>query len=245
MASVPILCYHNISPAPTAARFAMLHVAEAKFERQLWALRRLGLRGVSMTEGLEDLASGARHHRVVLTFDDGYVDTFTAALPLLRRYGCSATCYLVSACIGGHSRWDDCQGRQREALMTQEQIGQWLEAGMEIASHSCSHPWLPKLDEPEATREVSDSRASLRRMFGVAVDHFAYPFGKYTAQTIDAVKRCGYASAVTIEPGIAHGGDDAHRLPRLIVSGRRGLARFLLEVGTPYEDLRRVRSLFH
>jgi peptidoglycan/xylan/chitin deacetylase (PgdA/CDA1 family) len=240
---VPILCYHNVGPTPAGARFALLHVAEAKLERQLWALRRLGLRGVSMTDGLAHLAGGASRGQVVLTFDDGYLDTLTAALPLLRRYGCRATCYVVSDCIGGHNRWDDGQGRERQALMTRDQIGLWLEAGMEIASHSCSHPWLERLDEPEAAREISDSRAALQRTFGVAVDHFAYPFGKFTAATIDLVKRCGYASAVTGEPGIARGGDDVHRLPRLIVDGRRGLARFLLQVLTPYEDLRHGRGL--
>ena len=60
----------------------------------------------------------------------------------------------------------------------------------------------------------------------MAVDHFAYPFGTFTAATIDLVKRCGYASAVTVQSGIARAGDDPHRLPRLIVDGRRGLAHF-------------------
>jgi peptidoglycan/xylan/chitin deacetylase (PgdA/CDA1 family) len=244
MSGVPILCYHNIGPGPVEEQFALLHVAESKLERHLWALRRLGLRGVTMTEGLAHVGGGAARGPVVLTFDDGYVDTLTAALPLLRRYGCRATCYLVSDCIGGHNRWDDGTGRARQALMTREQIGLWLEAGMEIGSHSCSHPWLHKLREAEVAGELADSRASLRRTFSVAVDHFAYPFGRFTAATVDAVKRCGYASAVTVEPGTARAGDDMHRLPRLIVDGRRGLARFVLQVATPYDDVRQGRRPF-
>jgi peptidoglycan/xylan/chitin deacetylase (PgdA/CDA1 family) len=244
MSGVPILCYHNIGPAPAEAQFAVLHVAEAKLERQLWALRRVGLRGVTMTEGLAHLGGGSTRGPVVLTFDDGYADTLTAALPLLRRYGCRATCYVVSERIGGHNGWDDGTGRARQALMTREQLGSWLEAGMEIGSHSCTHPWLQKLGEAEVAGELSESRASLQRTFGVAVDHFAYPFGKFTAATVDSVKRCGYASAVTVEPGIASAGDDRHRLPRLIVDGRRGLARFVLQVATPYENLRHRRLSF-
>lgn len=244
MSRIPVLCYHNIGPAPAGERFALLHVTEANLERQLWALRRLGRRGVSMTEGFTHLAGIARHNLVVLTFDDGYMDTLTAALPLLRRYGCRATCYVVSDFIGRQNRWDDGEGRARQALMGREQIGLWIEAGMEIASHSCSHPWLQKLDEPDAAREISESRVALQRTFGVAVDHFAYPFGRFTTATINLVKRCGYASAVTVEPGIARGGDDVYRLPRLIVNGERGLGRFLLQVATPYEDLRHGRGLF-
>jgi len=227
MSRVPILCYHNVGAAPAGGRFALLHVAEAKLERQLWALRRLGLRGVSMTEGLAHLGGGgAWPGRVVLTFDDGYLDTLTTALPLLQRYGCRATCYVVSDQIGGHNRWDDGAGRERQTLMTREQLGSWLAAGMEIASHSCTHPWMQKLDEAETMRELAESREALRRSFGVAVDHFAYPFGKFTAATVAAVKRCGYTSAVTVQSGIARAGDDPLRLPRLVVDGRRGLPHF-------------------
>jgi peptidoglycan/xylan/chitin deacetylase (PgdA/CDA1 family) len=114
---------------------------------------------------------------------------------------------------------------------------------MEIGSHSCSHPWLQELDEREVVRELSESRAALQRTFGVAVDHFCYPFGKFTTATVDAVRRCGYASAVTAEARIARRGDDVHQLPRLIVDGRRGLARFLLQVATPYEEIRQGRGL--
>ena len=230
MSRHPILCYHNIGAAPSEGRFALLHVAEAKLERQLWTLRRVGLPGVSMTQGLAHLRRGAGRGGVILTFDDGYLDTLTAALPLLRRYDCRATCYVVSDRIGDHNRWDDGVGRERQALMTREQIGLWLEAGMEIGSHSCSHPWLDKLAEADAAREIAESRAALQKTFGVAVDHFAYPFGGLTAATVDEVKRCGYASAVTTRPGIARGGDDVHRLPRLIVDGRRGLANVLLQM---------------
>ena len=244
MSRLPILCYHNIGQAPAAGRFALLHVVEARFERQLWTLRRLGLRGVSMTEGLAHLRDGGRRGAVALTFDDGYMDTLTAALPLLRRYDCRATCYLVSDRIGGHNQWDDGEGRERQALMTREQIGLWLEAGMEIASHSCSHPWLENLDAPEAAGEVSDSRNALQRMFGVLVDHFAYPFGSFTPTVIDEVKRCGYASAVTTEPRIAGPGDDVYRLPRMIVDGRRGLLRFLWQLVKPHDELRHGRGLF-
>jgi peptidoglycan/xylan/chitin deacetylase (PgdA/CDA1 family) len=244
MSRIPILCYHNVGSAPADDRFALLHVAEAKLERQLWALRQLELRGVSMTEGLAHLRGGGRAGAVVLTFDDGYVDTVTAALPLLRRYHCRATCYVVSDDIGGHNRWDDGEGRERQALMTREQIGLWLEAGMEIASHSCSHPWLAKVGDAEVARELAQSRASLQQTFGLPVDHFAYPFGSYTAATVDAVKRCGYASAVTTEPGHARGGDDVYRLPRLIVDGRRGIARFLQQLAMPYGGLRFGLDLF-
>ncbi len=52
MSALPILCYHNVAFAPPEARFKLLYVSPDKFERQLWTLRRLGLRGVSMGDGI-------------------------------------------------------------------------------------------------------------------------------------------------------------------------------------------------
>jgi peptidoglycan/xylan/chitin deacetylase (PgdA/CDA1 family) len=220
----------------------LLYVDPALFERQLWAIQRLGLRGVSMSEGLPRLRDKTRSNLVVLTFDDGYVDTFKDAAPLLERYGFRATCYVVSGCVGGHNRWDDDRTGERKALMSSEQVGAWLERGMEIASHSCTHPMLQSIPEDAAAAEIRDSRTALQRAFGGAIDHFAYPFGGLSPRVVQLVRRSGYRSAVTTEPGIAGACDDSYRLPRLLVDGTRGLGRFLLEVGTPYADLRRGRG---
>jgi peptidoglycan/xylan/chitin deacetylase (PgdA/CDA1 family) len=243
VSGVPILCYHNVALRPAGTRFGLLYVGPDAFDRQLWALRRLGLRGVSLGEALPRLRDHARSNMVALTFDDGYLDTLTEAAPLLARYGFRATCYLVSDRLGDHNAWDDGADERPKALMTRAQIGRWLESGMEIASHSCTHPRLHEIDDAEAVREIVDSRDALRREFGVAVDDFAYPFGAFNARTADLVRAAGYRSAVTTRPGIARGSDDPLRLHRLLVDGQRGLWRFLLQVATPFEDVRARRKL--
>jgi len=84
----------------------------------------------------------------------------------------------------------------------------------------------------------------LVRVAGVPIDHFAYPFGHFTADIVELVRRAGYSSAVTVVPGVARASDDRLRLPRILVNGERGLWRFLLQVATPYERLwRRRRAL--
>ncbi|HLY52317.1 MAG TPA: polysaccharide deacetylase family protein, partial [Steroidobacteraceae bacterium] len=75
------------------------------------------------------------------------------------------------------------------------------------------------------------------RMFGVPVRHFAYPFGHFTAETVEQVRRAGYLSAVTVASGAARACDDPLRLPRMLVNGERGLWRFLLQVAAPYDRL--------
>lgn len=244
MSALPILCYHNVATAPEDARFKLLYVSPESFGRQLWTLRRLGLRGVSMSEGIARLLNATARGCVVLTFDDGYADTLTTAAPLMRRYGFSATCYVVSGAVGTYNRWDAEYLQETKSLMSREQIDQWLAAGMELGSHSCSHARLQELPKDAAQHEIAESRATLRKMFGVPVEHFAYPFGQFAAETVELVRRAGYVSAVTVVPGVARTSDDRLRLPRMLVDGERGLWRFLLQVTSPYERLwRRQRAL--
>jgi peptidoglycan/xylan/chitin deacetylase (PgdA/CDA1 family) len=242
MWKAPILCYHNVAPAPATSRLPLLYVSPSQFDRQLWTLRSLGLRGISMREATQPTKKGPVRRSVVLTFDDGFVDTLTEAAPLLRRYGFTATCYVVSDAVGAHNHWDGAYGTERKTLMTREQLQQWQEAGMEIGSHSCSHPWLNKLSDDAAYAEIADSRANLRRAFNAPVDHFCYPFGGFTRRTAELVRRAGYRSAVTTQRGIACEADDPFRLPRIFVLGTSGWWKFLLRVATPYEDLRRPRA---
>jgi peptidoglycan/xylan/chitin deacetylase (PgdA/CDA1 family) len=241
MSALPILCYHNVATAPQDARFKLLYVSPEHFERQLWTLRRLGLRGVSTGEGVARLRNGATRGCVVLTFDDGYVDTLTTAAPLMQRYGFSATCYAVSGAIGTYNRWDAEYLAEKKPLMSREQLQQWLAAGMEVGSHSCSHPRLQEMKPDAALEEIAGSRAALHNMLGVPIEHFAYPFGHSTDDTVALVRRAGYASAVTVSPGLASRSDDPLQLPRVLVNGQRGLWRFLLHLATPYERLLRRR----
>jgi peptidoglycan/xylan/chitin deacetylase (PgdA/CDA1 family) len=234
MSRIPILCYHNVGAVPAASRFPLLYMTPDKLARQLWMIRRLGLRGVSMSEGMPQLCSSARSNLVILTFDDGFVDTVTDALPILREYGCTATCYLVSDAIGKYNSWDHELRRETKALMTRQQVDQWLAAGMEIGSHSCSHPRLQALDAEAAQGEISASRAALRALFDASIDHFAYPYGGFTEVTVELVKRAGYRSAVGVALGVAGPMDDPYRLPRVLVNGERAWWRLLPRIARAY-----------
>jgi hypothetical protein len=75
----------------------------------------------------------------------------------------------------------------------------------------------------------------------VAIDQFSYPYGSFSSATVELVRRAGYVSAVTVVPGVAGAGDDRYRLPRILVDGESGWLKFLLQVATPYEDLRHRR----
>jgi peptidoglycan/xylan/chitin deacetylase (PgdA/CDA1 family) len=239
MPALPILNYHNVAMAPEDAAFKLLYVSPDSFERQLWTLRRLGLRGVSTSVGIARLNNGAPRGCVVFTFDDGYADTLTMAAPLLKRYGFGATCYVVSGAVGTYNRWDADYLREKKPLMSRDQLDQWLAAGMEVGSHSLSHQRLNELPQDVAQYEIAQSRAVLHNMLGIPVEHFAYPFGHATADIVELVRHAGYSTAMTLLPGAARASDDRLQLPRILVNGEWGLWKFLLHVATPYERLRR------
>ena len=239
MQQLRILMYHNIGTPPAGARLPKLYVAIETFDRQCWLLRKLGMRGVSIGEGLQALRAGDARKLAVLSFDDGYTDNVTHAAPILRHYGFSATCYVVSGAIGGHNSWDAQLLGVEKPVMDQAAIGKWLEAGHEIGSHTVTHPRLSELDRTHASFEIAESRQQLQRITGTEVEHFCYPFGDHDAQSVELVRQAGYVSAVCTRRGPALPTSDPLLLPRISVNRGRGLFKFALHAATPYSWLRR------
>ena len=239
MQQLRIFMYHNIGTPPVGARLPKLYVAIETFDRQCRLLRQLGIRGVSMGEGLRALRAGDARKLAVLSFDDGYTDNLTHAAPILRHYGFHATCYVVSGAIGGHNAWDAELLGVEKPVMDQAAMGQWLESGNEIGSHTVTHPRLSQLDRAHAVFEIFESRRQLQQITGTPVEHFCYPFGDHDDQTVELVREAGYVSAVTVRRGPALQTSDPLRLPRISVNGGRGLFKFALHAATPYSWLRR------
>ena len=239
MQQLRIFMYHSIGTPPAGALMPKLYVEMEEFDRQCWLLRRLGIRGVAMGEGLQSMRAGAPKKLAVLSFDDGYTDNLTHAAPILRSYGFRATCYIVSGAIGAYNTWDADLLAVKKPVMDPAAIGQWLEAGNEIGSHTVTHPHLNQLEREQAAYEISESRLQLQRVTGTAVEHFAYPFGDYDEQSVELVRAAGYVSAVTTRRGPALPGSDPLRLPRISVNRGRGLFKFGLHAATPYAWLRR------
>ncbi|MET9367954.1 polysaccharide deacetylase family protein [Streptomyces griseoflavus] len=212
-------------PAPRSGSFpwvAMYHsvgdcsddpyritVTPERLQRQLGWLRRRGLRGVSVAELLAARARGEGRGLVGLTFDDGYTDFLTTALPLLRRFHCGATLFVLPGRLGGDNEWDPLG--PRKPLLTADGIRRVAEAGVEIGSHGLTHVDLTRADDATLTAEVAGSRARLEELTGAPVAGFCYPYGTVDARAVEAVREAGYAYACAIDPGPLTG---PHALPR-------------------------------
>ena len=149
---------------------------------------------------------------VALTFDDGYMDAYTAALPILQRYGFRATFYIVSDFVGqpGYMGWGELAGLR--------------DAGMELGSHSVSHPNLTELDSMELTRQIAQSKADLEQKLHIHVNSFCYPSGAYDLTTQEQVRLAGFENATTTRWD--NDDTDIFALPRRRVAGESSAEAF-------------------
>jgi peptidoglycan/xylan/chitin deacetylase (PgdA/CDA1 family) len=236
---MPILVYHQIDAAPArGAAFRSLYVSPEAFGRQMSLLKILGYQGLSMT-ALMPYLRGEKQGKVVgITFDDGYLNNLTHALPVLQDRGFSSTCYAVSQRLGHTNVWDQAQGIVQTPLMSADQLRQWVAGGQEVGAHTRHHVNLNACDDAMAWSEIVRSKEELEAVVQAPAAHFCYPYGVYSTGHVAQARQAGFSSATTTRRGRCHAGTDLWQLPRVPVLRSTSLPVFWLKVATGYEDRR-------
>jgi peptidoglycan/xylan/chitin deacetylase (PgdA/CDA1 family) len=198
----PVLTYHHIGSHPRGVRIKGLYLSPKLFTRQLAQLRAAGFSTPGFKNILTVAPGGNPDRRVFLTFDDGFHDVFENALPVLRQHHFSGLLFLVSGLLGQTNEWQQRAGDVVEPLMDDAQVRDWLAAGQEIGSHTQTHPRLTQLSPAAAKEEITASKKALEDRFGVAVEHFCYPYGDWNEMVRELVKAAGYKTACTTECGV-------------------------------------------
>jgi len=206
---VPILEYHVLGAAPAGAPYPELYVGRSDFSRQMDWLDEQGYEAVTLEEVERAWYRGGTlpAKPIVLSFDDGYRPQFTFALPELRKHGWPGLLNLKA-------EGSDLYPSNVEAM---------IDAGWELAAHTIHHLALPPLDAGQLKEEVAGSRALLRRAYGVPVEDFCYPAGRFDDTVIAAVEAAGYTGATTEIPGYATR-DAPYELARFEILGSSGVA---------------------
>jgi len=220
---VPILMYHHISSQPPLAQSQVgLTVSDEDFAAQLAYLAAHGYHAVRLV----DLFNNLYYRRplpdrpVILSFDDGYLDNYTDAFPLLRRYHMAGEFAIIAAYPGitlGVNRY-----------MTWPQITEMAAAGMDVESHTIDHQDLGLLDPAHATYEIQYSRGIIETHIHRAVQFMTYPSGEpFRSGTPDAQRRItdllgqyGYVGALLdpVTPSMLQVAQSPYQLPRVRVS---------------------------
>jgi peptidoglycan/xylan/chitin deacetylase (PgdA/CDA1 family) len=232
---MPVLAYHKLGPLPSGAKVKSFYVGEELFAWQIRDLHRGGFLVRSLNYWRRNLPPNRR--RAVLTFDDGSRTVLRHGLPALTRHRIRAIQFLVVDALGGINHWDvRSRGETPDTLMNLAEVREWLSGGQEIGSHTLTHANLTAIDEAKAREEISASKKKLEDLFGVAIRHFCYPYGKWSPRVRDLVEEAGYETAVTLEFGVNAEGRDPFTLRRIGVKhpspNLRNLAT-LLPAGFP------------
>lgn len=219
---VPILMYHQV--AASRAEAGRLAVSAGQLAEQLERLAAGGFRTMTARDVAAEFAAGAVPVKtVVLTFDDGFADFHSRALPLLLRFGFTATLFVTTGWITGPGgRAAGAPGR----MLTREQLAEAADAGIEVGAHTHGHPALDSLTAAGVRRELAESRSRLEDWLGRPVPGAAYPFGYWNGQVRRAAAAAGHRYACAVGNQLADLGAHPHSLPRLTMSRSTSMASF-------------------
>jgi len=242
--AVPVLMYHHVSPHP-----GLVTVSPETFEEHMVTLARKKYRALAADEFLEFL-QGKRTlsgRQVLITFDDGYLDNYVYAYPILQRYGLKATIFAVTGLIGDGTarkylgaakvlpatpdhracKAAVAEGRADEVMLRWSEIEAMEASGaVEIHSHTHSHVRWDQLHTDKAQRlaaveaDLIASRTELKRRLGKDSRHLCWPWGYFEPEYQSIAARIGFAAQYATVRGVNVAGSDPQCIPRLVMKDR-------------------------
>ncbi len=230
-----ILSYHSITPD---ARGGKWRLPVARFRAQMEYLVAHAIPVLPLVEAVRQLADGIHPPRAVaLTFDDGYLDNHTHAMPVLQSLHLPATLFVL-----GRGTWRDRAQApgEEQPRMGCAHMREWREAGLEIGVHGLCHVELPALEEAQLEAELVTAREVIaERLRQAPSPVFAYPYGLHTARVRHAVRAAGYACAVDgSSPRACTANTDLFSLHRETVYGDAPLWAFAAKVSPRWDTPR-------
>lgn len=186
-AKIVILNYHKIDDMKIA-----LSVSPADFDEQMAYLKAKGYHSITPDQLMDNLDNGALlpDKPLLITFDDGYLDNYANAYPILKKYGFTATFFVVTDFLDREPQY-----------MSWAQARELTQAGFKIASHTMQHKSLTTLSDEEIKSELAGSASALNYQLGAQSQYLAYPTGTYNLQIAAMAKAAGYRGAFTIKYG--------------------------------------------
>lgn len=200
-AKILVLNYHQIGN-----NFTPLSVPPQQFDEQMAYLKDNGYITITPEELYEGIEGNLvlPERPVLITFDDGYVDNYINALPILKKYGMHATIFVVPGFTDNNANY-----------LTWDQLREMEKNGINVQSHTLNHRALEELPDDEIRAELLNSKLLLEKNLGHSVDFVAYPTGTYNLHIAGIAKDVGYKAAYTIKYGNVDKGSNIYALERV------------------------------
>jgi peptidoglycan/xylan/chitin deacetylase (PgdA/CDA1 family) len=215
---IPVLMYHGVNSVIGSAHpYFETSTSPIVFARHMQHLHEGGYKPIDLGTAVRMINSGTCPQRsVVITFDDGFRDFYTHAMPILREHRFPATMFVVSSLMG--SRTARFDGKE---IMTWGEMREIESFGVEIGSHTVSHPHLHSLHWKDIERELTHSKEAIEDQLGRPISSFSYPYafpeqdGTFLRQLRQSMEAAGYDHGVTTVLGSVNLLSDRYFLPRL------------------------------
>ncbi|MNI09083.1 Poly-beta-1,6-N-acetyl-D-glucosamine N-deacetylase precursor [compost metagenome] len=209
---IPILNYHSVTvqPGNPAA------ITPAKLEEQMQYLADNDYTPLTLKEFI-DIWEGREKppaKPILLTFDDGYKDNYTEAMPILAKHDFRATLFMSPGMVedGYFLNWEEVKEMQK--------------GGWDIQPHGMTHPHLPQLNKEKQTYEITEAKRQIEEQLGITSDIYCYPYGERNQTTLSILKEHGFRYAFTIDQGKATSDQHPFLIRRLFVNGEAGMNSF-------------------
>jgi peptidoglycan/xylan/chitin deacetylase (PgdA/CDA1 family) len=217
---IPVLMYHAIGyEAGNTAR-----LPKENFKKQMKYLKNNGYVTLTLDEAYDFFAKNkpVPEKSVVLTFDDGYVDNYLEALPILKEFGFKATIFVITDAVDKSKNY-----------MNVEQLKKMEASGMDIQSHTSHHKNFKELSYNEQLETLKRSKNFLEKSLNKRIKYFAYPYGEYSKESLKAVKEAGYTMAFATAGRWSDKSDGILTLDRVFISGSANLDVFINRISNP------------
>jgi peptidoglycan/xylan/chitin deacetylase (PgdA/CDA1 family) len=173
---------------------------------------------------------------VILTFENGYRETYRLAFPLLKEFGMNAVVFALGDRTITTDEWDRYLGLYPEQLVPDDELVEMHEGGFEIGSQSLTHPDLTTLTDQAAWNEVALSKEVLESLIGTTVTSFSYPFGSIDKRTKEMVIDAGYKFGCGTDTRSIHVGINSFAIRRIAITNSTNSLSFALKMLSPGEQ---------
>ena len=189
------MLHRVVEPVGFSPKEPYLEVAKDFFAEVIQNYQEIGVDFIGIDQVTDRIRSKKSPYFICLTFDDGYLDTYEYAYPVLKERQVPFCVYLTRDFYRGTAKphwnsWVDMMGEEHILALAADPL-------CTMGVHTCSHPHLSQLTEREQRQEIADCKADLERLIGKPIRHFASPYGDYNEETLRIVRDLGFETAVT------------------------------------------------
>jgi len=239
---IPVLLYHSVDNSGS-----VISITPSEFRAHMEYFHHSGYRTISLEEYLKYLQADTKlpQRAVVLTFDDGFKNNYSEALPVLRKFGFTASIFIVTNRIGGTCSWEKDESIPEIPMLSWDEIREMNDYGIDFGAHSCSHPHLSKISKERLKNELLNSKWIIESQINRPVKFLSYPYSDFNRETTETARECGFLAAFGgVDFSLNNTKEDLYNLKRLGTAHFSSLQDFKAGLLGTYDWYIKLKRMF-